>query len=245
MLDVLSDRMAAVFSLLEDDGADLGPAAAIEAADVLGVDGVWAGLGTGRRGAVLAWGRGEVSLALEDAQFTLGEGPVREAEQGAVPVLVPDVAHLAVRWPAFAEAALGLGVGAVFAFPLRIGAISVGVLTAYRALPGPLEPGQLADALALAAAVTGLLLRAAPTGAVSGSAAPGGGASRATVGREHPATYRAEVHQATGMVSVQLGISLAEALLLLRAHAFGTEHTIGQVAADVVARRLRFGGPAR
>ena len=56
-------------------------------------------------------------------------------------------------------------------------------------------------------------------------------------------TYRAEVHQATGMVSVQLGVSLAEALVRLRAHAWAEDRLLADVAADVVARRLRFGEP--
>ena len=51
---------------------------------------------------------------------------------------------------------------------------------------------------------------------------------------------RAEVHQATGMVSVQAVLSLAEALLLLRAHAYSAERPILDVARDVIARILRF-----
>ncbi|KPI12010.1 GAF domain protein [Actinobacteria bacterium OK074] len=52
--------------------------------------------------------------------------------------------------------------------------------------------------------------------------------------------HRAAVHQATGMISVQLGVSLEEALVRLRAHAYGSERPVGEVAQDVVARRLRF-----
>ncbi|MFD0630267.1 ANTAR domain-containing protein [Catenulispora yoronensis] len=58
-------------------------------------------------------------------------------------------------------------------------------------------------------------------------------------------TYRAEVHQATGMISVQLGVSLAEALVRLRAHAWAADRLLADVAADVVARRLRFDEPER
>ncbi|MFF3276580.1 ANTAR domain-containing protein, partial [Streptomyces chrestomyceticus] len=52
--------------------------------------------------------------------------------------------------------------------------------------------------------------------------------------------YGAAVHQASGMVSVQAGISVARALLRLRAHAFGHGRTVCEVAEDVVARRLHF-----
>jgi hypothetical protein len=47
------------------------------------------------------------------------------------------------------------------------------------------------------------------------------------------------------MISVQLGVSLAEALVRLRAHAYAEGRLIAEVAADVVARRLRFDGHNR
>jgi hypothetical protein len=40
------------------------------------------------------------------------------------------------------------------------------------------------------------------------------------------------------MVMVQLGVSLADALSRLRAHAFAQNRHLSAVAADVVARRL-------
>jgi hypothetical protein len=153
-------------------------------------------------------------------------------------VLVPDLQHHEARWPGFVPGAVELKVRAVFAFPLRIGAINVGVLTAHRAVPGPLVDGQLADALALADAVTVLLLDRAPSDT---DAAPEGSGPRP--GWARPATHRAEVHQATGMISVQLDVSLAETLVRLRAHAYAQDRPIAEVAADVVARRLRFSDP--
>jgi hypothetical protein len=41
------------------------------------------------------------------------------------------------------------------------------------------------------------------------------------------------------MVSVQAAVSLADALLLIRAHAFAEGRPVSVVADDVVARRLR------
>jgi hypothetical protein len=243
---VLSDRMTAVLALLggesgTEPSARLPPAAAGAAAEALGVDGVWAGVGAGPQGAVVAWGQDKTSTALQDAQFTLGQGPGLEAIAAGAPVLVPDLADAASRWPGFVPAAEDLGVRAIFAFPLRIGAISVGVLIAHRAIPGSLADGRLADALALADAVTVLLLhRASPDSGFSeaGSSAPRPDGA-------HQGTYRPEVHQATGMISVQLDVSLAEALVRLRAHAYGSDRPIAEVAADVVARRLRFEDPNR
>jgi hypothetical protein len=52
--------------------------------------------------------------------------------------------------------------------------------------------------------------------------------------------YRAEVHQATGMISAQLRVTQAEALIRMRAHAFTQRRALADVAAEVVGRRLRF-----
>ncbi|MGW1995320.1 ANTAR domain-containing protein [Embleya sp. NPDC001921] len=49
----------------------------------------------------------------------------------------------------------------------------------------------------------------------------------------------AEVHQATGMLSAQLGITPAQALVRLRAHAFGHDTPLLDTARDVLRRRLR------
>jgi hypothetical protein len=231
--------MAIVLALLDRTsapdgvGGGLSMTACAAAATALGVGGVCAVVGTGAGGTVLAFGAQSVSAALEDLQFTLGQGPSREAAATGVPVLVAELASAAARWPGFTPAALELGVNAVFVFPLRIGAINLGTLTAHRATAGPLHPGQVTDALALADAVTITVLHSqAATGpGLDDQPGPGWAA---------PATYRAEVHQATGMVSVQLGVSLAEALVRLRAFAFGRDRLLADVAADVVARRIRF-----
>jgi hypothetical protein len=235
--------MTAVLALLgagqtERHEIGLSPRAASAAAAALGVDGISVGVGTGPEGIVLTWGREKVAVALEDAQFTLGQGPGHDAVTSGTPVLEPDLALAGAvgRYPAFTPAATNLRVRAVFAFPLRIGAISVGMLTAHRAAPGPLTIAQLADALALADAVTVLLLHQDPPHSEAD------GASRAVPrnGSTQPATHRAQVHQATGMISVQLGVSLAEALVRLRARAYADDRLINDLADDVVARRMRF-----
>ncbi|WP_344672264.1 GAF and ANTAR domain-containing protein [Catenulispora yoronensis] len=237
----MSDRMAMVLAQLNRgsaDGADgLAHLASATVAVIVGADGICAGLGTGAAGKVLVWGGEPVSTGLEDLQFTLGEGPSREVAAAGIPVLASDLAGDLVRWPAFAPAAMDLGARAVFVFPLRIGVIAVGTMLVHRTVPGPLTPGQLTDALALADAVTlALLDRQWP---------PPDGADQPCPGWAQPVTYRAEVHQATGMISVQLGVSLAEALVRLRAHAWAADRLLADVAADVVARRLRFDEPER
>jgi ANTAR domain len=173
----------------------------------------------------------QLAADLEELALTLGEGPGVDAGSG-VPALVADLSSVDAyrRWPAFAPAACLLGVRAVFALPLQIGAIRLGVLDLFRGAPGDLEPAQLADSLVLADTACTLLLdagrrdRAYPDGSPPELVRP----------------QRPEVHQATGMLAVQLGVSVAVALVRLRAYAYAQERSLADVARDVVHRRLRF-----
>jgi hypothetical protein len=54
------------------------------------------------------------------------------------------------------------------------------------------------------------------------------------------AAYQMQVHQASGMVKIQAGVTIDEAFLMLRAHAFAAGRPVADVAKDVVERRLRF-----
>ena len=167
------------------------------------------------------------AMELEELQFTLGEGPCVDASQTGRPVLQPDLALTApLRWPGFAGGALEAGVRAVFAFPLRVGAIRLGVLDLYRDRAGPLSTDELAEALSFADAATLLLLHAQ--------------ASTASSGAVPVLDDRAEVHQATGVVSVQAAVGLAEALVLLRARAYADERPLGDLARDVLTGTVSF-----
>lgn len=57
---------------------------------------------------------------------------------------------------------------------------------------------------------------------------------------DHSVHGRAEVHQATGMVLTQLGLSATDALARLRAYAYVEQRLLSEVAHDVVTRRLHF-----
>jgi GAF domain-containing protein len=175
-----------------------------------------------------------VASELEELTLTVGEGPGVDALTDG-PALIADLttAECLTRWPVFAPAAARAGVRAVFALPLRIGAIRLGVLALYRAEPGGLDGDQLADALALADAMGALLLDEAGHDPCD-PPRPGRSWLEYT-GAQHPV-----VHQATGMVIVQLGVTAAVALMRLRAFAYAHDRRLREVAADVVARRLRF-----
>jgi len=174
-----------------------------------------------------------VSALIEDLQYELGEGPCVDAYNGGHAVLEPDLAQPdEPRWLAFAGPALEAGARAVFGFPLQVGAVRLGALNLYRDRPGPLSEDQHADALVMAevAAQAVLLMQAgAPLGELAAELEAGG-------------DFRYVVHQASGMVAAQLDVSVGVALIRLRAYAFSHERPLGEVAGDVVARRLRFDG---
>ena len=176
-----------------------------------------------------------VSEQLAELQLTLGEGPCHDVLASAAPVLAGDLgdAESARRWPAFTPAACQLGAGALFAFPLIVGAIRAGVLGLYRGAPSPLPGRQFGDLLILADAATVMLL-----GSEHGDAGDGDGAG---LDGQAPdlALHRSEIDQATGMLTVQLGVPVAAAFARLRAYAYSQDRRLADVAGDIVARRLR------
>jgi GAF domain-containing protein len=173
----------------------------------------------------------KVSDLIEQLQFELGEGPCVDACQQGRPILEPDLAFpLVPRWLAFREPAVKAGVRAIFGFPLEVGAVRLGALNLYCDRPGPLSFDQHADALVLASIVAQALL------AIQANAPPGKLAAELEAG----ADLHYVVHQASGMVAAQLNVNVAQALIRLRAYAFGHDHPLAEVARDVVARRFRF-----
>lgn len=175
-----------------------------------------------------------VSGLLEDLQFTLGEGPCLDAHRLNRPVLEPDLASPSSdRWLAFAPPAMADGARAVFGFPIRIGGAGLGALNLYRDRPGPLTGEQHADALVLADVAAELILL------LQADAPPGVLAAELEAG----ANFHHVVHQASGMVSAQLEVSVEHALIRLRAHAFSTDTPLVDIARRVVDRTLRFEPP--
>jgi hypothetical protein len=172
-----------------------------------------------------------VSALIEEWQFALGEGPCVDAHTSGRVISEPDLAAPAVaRWPAFSPPAVDRGVRAVFGFPVRIGAVRLGALNLYRGLPGPLSESNHADALVMADVVARAILgmqAGAPPGVLAGELEAG-------------VDLQPVVHQAAGMISVQLDVSVAEALVRLRARAFASNRRMTDLAGDVVNRQVRF-----
>jgi hypothetical protein len=232
--EVVSDRAAKVWGWIaaahEDDGPVSVAAVCKAAALKLGVDGASVTVMSGLLVGAPLFASDELSTLLEELQFTAGEGPGAEEFWLGAPVLIGDLQSAAARWPGFVPEAVAAGAQAMFALPLQAGAIRVGVLSLYRKVPGPLSAGELADVLVFADIALQLLLDA--SAGISGSPT--------YLPLDTLSERRAVVYQATGMISVQLGVSLAEALARLRAHAFASSAALGDIAGEVVSGRLRF-----
>ena len=240
-------RPAALWGLIAAHAAAAGRRVAV--ADVCAVavssaraGGGWVAAASGRGPDFVICVTDLVSEQLAEVQLMLGEGPCRDVLATAAPVLAADLGDEESnrRWPAFTPEARQLGAAAVYAFPLVIGAIRAGVMGLYRNSPGPLSGPQLGDCLLLADTATVLLLDGLGDGA--GPAANGDGnghGARPTGQPPELAAHRAKIDQATGMLTVQLSVSVTEAFARLRAYAYTHDRRLADVAADIVARRLR------
>jgi GAF domain-containing protein len=231
-----ADRLVRILARLSAASAVPEPARLCEVcADVALMTGAGIMLMTGdvQQGSVCS--SNPVSNLIEELQYTLGEGPCVDAHQENRPVSEPRLAEAgATRWLAFAPPAIAAGARAVFGFPLQVGGVRLGALNLYRDQPGPMTDDQYADCLLLAdlaaQAVLAMQARASP------------GALGAEL--EEGANFRFVVHQASGMVAAQLNVSVGEALVRLRAFAFGNDRLLAEVAEAVVARKLRLDEPA-
>src|SRR5258708_17606030 len=166
-------RPAAAWALVAGNAASVGRRVSV--ADVCAVavrsaavSGAWVAAAGGRGPDFVICVTDPVSEQLAELQLTLGEGPCHDVLTSAAPVLAADLGseQSSRRWPGFAAQARLLGAGAVFAFPLTIGAIRAGVMGMYRSVQGPLPAERFGDSLVLADLATALLLDgAAPGGA--------------------------------------------------------------------------------
>ena len=173
----------------------------------------------------VAAGSGREAREWGEVAFTAGEGPCLDAWRNRRPVLVPDLAAQRGRWPGYAASLLDHGVGCVLAFPVSIGAMGLGVLEGY----GAARRGVDTEATGMMTAFA----RVAAEALIDGPERDGSGA------RELSATLepRVEIHQAQGMVMVVLEVTLVEALLRMRAHAFAIDVPLLVLAQEILARR--------
>lgn len=170
------------------------------------------------------------AVMLDEQQFALGEGPTFDAVDSMVPIMSEDLGgRLAVhRWPSFAPLAVRRFAAAAFAFPLRVGAARIGVLTAYRDSTGPLSAAEYADGLVLASLATVSLLEE-QAGVATGKLAD------AFVAGLH---HQSQLQLAAGMVAEQLDISVIVALVLIRGRAYAEDAPVSVIARSIIDRQL-------
>jgi hypothetical protein len=166
---------------------------------------------------------------LDEVQFDLGEGPCWDALSSRRPVLAPDFGAALPRWPLFTDALGDTDVRSLFSFPMALGSLNIGAVDLYSRQPAVLTEAQVGDATALSSICARQVLRRTLTDKPS----TGGG-------EDDTGFSRREVHQATGMVLAQLGVSAADALLIINGYAFARGQSVRAVAADIVARRIDF-----
>lgn len=171
-----------------------------------------------------------LGMLLDEQQFGLADGPTFAATRTDTPVVATHLpaARGRRRWPLFAPVAAEFDVGSAVAIPLQVGVVQVGVLTAYRRHePGP-DEAAFSDAVVLAGLAAHLLVEEWDSAEDPALSHLGLGGSRG----------QAVVHQAAGMLSEQLGISVVEALVRLRAHATAARLPLATVGRSIVVGEL-------
>ncbi|MHA7209082.1 GAF and ANTAR domain-containing protein [Arthrobacter sp. MDT1-65] len=201
--------------------------------DVLPVTGAALSAFSGSQQETMLHASDALAARLDELQFDLGEGPRWEAARSRLPVLLPYVRSMTHdRWPVFGKALADTDAQALFVFPLVVGAMDIGVVELYRTTPGELGESELVTARALVDGAAWSLLRRVLV-PESAESSPRMGLSPS----------RREIHQATGMVLAQTGGTAADALLLLRGHAFAHGQTVRETSTEVLERRLDFTPP--
>ena len=172
----------------------------------------------------------DVAAWLDDRQYVLGQGPTIDALTTRAPVLVPDsdALQVAIRWPGFAQEIVGHPVRAVFALPLLVGDTVLGTAQLHRAQPHNLTPDQVAAVPGLMAELVTAVLDDYTD--EQGAMLDGGFSEESS----------ARVAMAVGMVAVQLGTTLSDALARLRGTAYTTNRPLEDIARDVLDRRLHY-----
>ena len=218
----MSDEAPTVRS---DDGALARIAAFCQLGRVrTGADAMTVAINTAASGLEVQLATDELSERVAELEQALGQGPGSDAVRTGMPTAADDLdsAVSSHRWPLFAPDAVQAGVRSIHAYPIILSRIAIGAVGLYSRHQKRLSTEQHRNALA-ATELIGLALVDA--------------ASSSDIGT----SLRMTVHQAAGMIMVQTGMTISDALVRLRATAFAEDIKLTDLAADVVAGRRRFG----
>lgn len=168
--------------------------------------------------------------ALMNLELTVGEGPTVDASRGDATLDNDLVASTSENWTTYRAEAVALGAKAVYGYPVRIGGALFGALSLFRNSPGPLNAGQSSDAYLMASVIGRAVLSTQAGAPLVGLANE--------VNGESLLDFR--VHQAAGMLAIQGSMSVKDALVFLRARAFGVGSQLSSIAERVVNGSTRF-----
>jgi GAF domain-containing protein len=167
-----------------------------------------------------------VAERLDERQIVIGHGPIFSVVETGTPTVVADTDDkiTRVRWPVFGPLLTEAGIRSLLSFPLVSGGARVGAITSYRRTPLFPDPDTYASGLILATLATEIVLQIQA------------GSNVDPMGDEADAMFQnnAVVQQAVGVTAEQLGISVADAAIRLRAHAFATDQPLAVLARRVV-----------
>lgn len=170
----------------------------------------------------------EAAAQLEDIQEVMGQGPSFDAYRlrSTVTAEVDGVSDQ--RWPLFIEAAKKvLGEGVIYAIPIKPGPKTMGVATFHQ---------PVRSSLSIDPRTSQFLINAVGVALVSDPDV----LDDDYLAKAQSWISRSRVHQATGMVMAQLGLSAEDALALIRAHAYAHNATLALTSEDIVGWRLDF-----
>lgn len=198
--------------------------------DTVGMDGSSLSVGYGTASRTVLCATDDVAERIEDLQDVLREGPGLDAFRLQEPVAA-GATEIAAHWPMFDQALEESGQRcSLLAVPMRPDGDILGVITMYRSVASAVAAAAAVDveevqflADAIGVAVLGGFERAEPP--------------------ERLWSVRDKVNQAVGMVVAQLRLPPADALAVLRAHAFAQDTSVHKIAAAVLGRELVFRAP--
>ncbi|TFV68337.1 UNVERIFIED_ORG: GAF domain-containing protein [Bacillus sp. AZ43] len=174
----------------------------------------------------------EAAAAAERLQFTVGAGPCLAAQETRQPVFAVEE-DLRRRWPVFTDLLVGTTpFRAVVALPLQPALAGAGAIDLYFTRSADVPELDVFEALAVGGLVTSVLSDAA----VWSSWEPAEGPEWL---QGPTPRRRAAVWEAMGKVAVDLEVDVPVALDLMRAAAFARGGSTEDVAAELLAGRLR------
>ncbi|MGC8481771.1 MAG: ANTAR domain-containing protein [Acidimicrobiales bacterium] len=172
-----------------------------------------------------------IAQRLMELEIAFNEGPGREAIQTGTFNEVTDLtSERGKRWMFYSSEAIKLGVQAVFGFPIQIGAVVFGALSLYCERAGSLSEKQSSSAYLMASVIGRSVLEmqaGVPRDAISDEL-------------QGESSFDFTVHQASGMLSMQAQVSVKDALILLRAHAFSMDLSLSVLAHRIIDRSTWF-----